>query len=363
MSTLWMPGVERRDTGRRLTMRGTGPRIFTWHTFEAPYSLTKARAFEVLDNNRSDPHFVFNPVAGWIFQMLPANTGGRTLRAKDPRTGQTASTNTWGTVHMQIEVIGYAARPWTSDLTPAGLDALQRLMDFLRSWGIPDQWCHNVRPPKYPGPGVPKRQPTMSGHYHHAGWPVNDHGDPGLMADPWTIAKAVEVVDQLTEYAEALLALGYPATPEGVRAYQAANTGAPHNLAVDGILGPKTATALEADMATLQDLEAAVGTVIAAIDTGMDSAENREGVGTGRDLTLGELARLNAARINTQRARHWDLVRAISASSTDPRAVGVAVADAIRGDIVDAIREAGSGADTEAVIAEIRSRLEPEDVA
>src|SRR5690606_6801205 len=183
MPDLWMPGVERRDTRRRLTMRGDhGARIFTHHTFETNYTITPDRAFEVLNTNKSDPHFVFNPVAGWIFQMLPANTGARTLRASG------ASTNTWGQIHMQVEVIGWAARPWTNDLTDAGRETLARLMDFLRSWGIPDRWCHGIRPPVYPGPGVTKRQPTMSGHFHHAGWVVNNHGDPGRIADPWAIA-------------------------------------------------------------------------------------------------------------------------------------------------------------------------------
>lgn len=42
---LWMPGVERYDTGRRLTMRGPrGLCILTWHTFEAPYTYSPIRA-------------------------------------------------------------------------------------------------------------------------------------------------------------------------------------------------------------------------------------------------------------------------------------------------------------------------------
>src|SRR5690606_30854634 len=100
-------------------------------------------------------------------------------------TGISAATNTHGQIHMQVEVVGYAANPWTDDLTDEGRAGLSRLIEFFRSWGIPDQWADDIRPPVYPGPGVKRLQPTESGHFHHAGWVVNDHGDPGAIADPW----------------------------------------------------------------------------------------------------------------------------------------------------------------------------------
>lgn len=184
MSDLWMSGVTRYDTGRRLSMGGQyGARLFTWHTFEAPYSYSPdlRAAVRYLSAQRSDPHFVFHPITGALVQMLPANTGGRTLRAPG------VSTNTWGAVHMQVEVIAYASRPWTRDLTVEGKETLARLMDYLRSWGVPDRWCHGVRPPRYPGGSVRRIQPTQSGHFHHAGWRGNDHGDPGAIRSPWTL--------------------------------------------------------------------------------------------------------------------------------------------------------------------------------
>lgn len=182
MPDLWMPGVTRADTGRRLTMRG-GPSLFTWHTFEAPYSYSPdlRAATRYLRSQRSDPHFVFHPITGALVQMLPATTGGRTLRAPG------VNTNTHGRVHLQVEVIAYASRPWTQDLTPAGRETLGQLLDYLRTWGIPDQWSHGVGPPRYPGGRVTRRQPTQSGHFHHAGWVGNDHGDPGAITDPWTL--------------------------------------------------------------------------------------------------------------------------------------------------------------------------------
>src|SRR5699024_6329576 len=100
MPDLWLPGIPHHDTKRRLTMAGqNGARIFTWHTFEAPYSLSMDAAWRYLRSQASDPHFVFNPVTGDLVQMLPATTGGRTLVAPDwPR----VHTNTYGAVHMQV---------------------------------------------------------------------------------------------------------------------------------------------------------------------------------------------------------------------------------------------------------------------
>lgn len=66
----------------------------------------------------------------------------------------------------------------------------------------------------------------------------------------------VEAVEDLTQHAEALGAFGFPATPEGVGGYQRLRSDAPHYLVVDKKFGPKTRTALEADMATLEDIAA-----------------------------------------------------------------------------------------------------------
>lgn len=203
MPELWMPGVPRYDTERRLTMRGDhDARIFTHHSFEAPYTYSPdcRAAAKYLASQKSDATFVYHPITGAIIQMLPMNSGARTLRASDPVTGVGVSTNTWGAVHAQVEVIAFARNPWTADLTAAGRETLRDLLEFLGTWGIPPRWCHGIRPPAYPGPGVSKMRPTESGHYHHAGWVANNHGDPGAIADPWTAAYAETEPSPMIKY-------------------------------------------------------------------------------------------------------------------------------------------------------------------
>ena len=189
MPELWMPGIPRVEpTGQTpipLGLQGRGLRLFTWHTFEADYTYSPdcVAAARYLNSQRSTSHFVWHPITGALVQLLPANVGARTLRANGP----TQHTNAFGDVHMQVEVIARAARPFTQDITPAGRESLSRLMDYLRSWGIPDQWAVTNPPPVYPGPGVTRGIPHRSGHTYHAGWWANDHGDPGAIAAPWTL--------------------------------------------------------------------------------------------------------------------------------------------------------------------------------
>ena len=203
MADLWIPGVPRIDTsdqGLLLGFGGEDEAYHTWHTFETgakgyDYSYDGLEASRYLISQRSTSHFVLHPTTGALVQLLPANMGARTLRVTDPRTGEFAETNRRGRVHFQTEVIANAARPFTFDLTRAGLDALTTLMNFLRAHGVPDQWAwtHGA-PPIFPGGSVPRRMPDRSGHAYHAGWPVNNHGDPGAIEAPWVaIEKEVPV--------------------------------------------------------------------------------------------------------------------------------------------------------------------------
>lgn len=182
MPELWMPGAVRVPSSRKITLNRNAFRICTWHTFECPYSWGIVQAAQYLINQASEATFVLHPRTGEVAQLQPVNVGARTLRAG------ACVTNAFGTIHVQIEVIGYARQPFTSDLTAAGRAGLRDLLEFLHSHGIPYQWATGVRPPVYPGPGVRRIYPTRSGHYFHAGWPCNDHGDPGAIADLWTAA-------------------------------------------------------------------------------------------------------------------------------------------------------------------------------
>ena len=183
---LWMPGAIQIPSSRRITLNNNGYRILTWHTFECPYSWTVRQALQFLINQATEA-FVFHPITGEWGQCQPMNTGARTLRAAG------AVTNAFGTVHQQVEVIGYAGKPFTNDLTPAGRAGLARGLAFFRQWGIPDQWAWTgvTRPPATYAEMLrfPKRAPDRSGHAFHSGWHGgNMHWDPGAIERPWVAA-------------------------------------------------------------------------------------------------------------------------------------------------------------------------------
>lgn len=252
MPDLWMPGALRIESTRRNPLNNNGFRLLTWHTFEAKYSLTVEAALRYLILKGSEA-FVFHPLTGQWGQCQPMNTGARTLKS-----ATNVPTNKFGTVHQQVEVIAYAANPWTNDLTPAGEAGLKRGLDFFRSWGIPDQWAwRDQPPPRYPGGSVRRRLPEQSGHAYHSGWPVNDHGDPGAIAAPWTLggtmtdptrprlgdrSETVRVVQHLLTkhgYDLALDGVFGAKTDIALRDFQTR-----HGLDVDGIAGPATMAAL-----------------------------------------------------------------------------------------------------------------------
>jgi hypothetical protein len=156
-----------------------GPPRWVWHTYEAGYGLTVRDGALALIRAGNEVHFVFNPITGQIAQLLPARLAGRGL--KNAVGG--VQTNRRGSVCLQVEVIARANRPWTGDLTRAGMDGLRRLVAFGRAWGIPDVWPAGP-PPAYPGGSSP-RNPLIwhnrAGHYGHSQVPENDHGDPGAI--------------------------------------------------------------------------------------------------------------------------------------------------------------------------------------
>jgi hypothetical protein len=183
MPDRWMPGVVRRvsahDGG---SMVGGEPRI-VWHTYEAPYAMTAVQGAQSLIRAGNEVHFVFDPVDGDLVQLLPANRAARGLRNAPGG----AQTNRFGTACIQVEVIGYAAHPWTADMTVKGQRTLGRLVDFVRSWGVPDEWPAGPPPAYVNGVGNRPADPRSSriwkhgGHFGHSQVPENDHGDPGAI--------------------------------------------------------------------------------------------------------------------------------------------------------------------------------------
>ena len=168
MPEMFLPGAVQRlasmDAG---PCSGNLPRI-VWHSTENDPSRTSAATIaNFLDRENFSVHLVWNPVSGAIVQTIPADRYGRGLK------GSGFPTNTMGNPCIQIEVVGFAADPFT-DGPCTGLD---RIMDWLRSFGIPDVFPSGVA-------GNRDRQTWQKpGHFTHAVAPDNDHTDPGLI-DP-----------------------------------------------------------------------------------------------------------------------------------------------------------------------------------
>ena len=245
MPDLWLPGIPRVDTGRGLNMRGTGERVFTWHTMEGAGISTRSAVWgaELMQRMKVDPTFVFNPVLGGLVQMLPMDKGCWTLRYKDA--SGSSATNVHGTIHGQVEVMAEAAHPFTDQLSRRGLDDLTTLINFLRSWGIPDRWCGDVAPPKYPGAGVTRFMPKSgeSGHTGHAMWRRNDHGDPGAIAAPWALLKEDKPVTKPEPTPDKPAVLRPGSEGPDVKDWQQTLNGLGADLKADGEFGPNTATA------------------------------------------------------------------------------------------------------------------------
>lgn len=180
---LWIDGFERlkpSKAGGEITSK-LGPRAI-WHTVEAPAGTEKMfrRMVDVLTGKSAEPHILIDPVTDRAGQFFPLDLSGRALKNDGSR-----QTNRTGVVCIQIEVMGYAADPFTNDDTWHPGPNWNALMDALRAWEIPDLFPMG-RPPKYPGASVRDRDiyygEDSAGHYCHANIPGNDHGDPGAIA-------------------------------------------------------------------------------------------------------------------------------------------------------------------------------------
>jgi hypothetical protein len=175
MPDLFLPGASHRlarmDGGA--CTGGHLPRV-VWHSTENDPAVTTAATIAAfLDRMNFSVHLVWNPAHGGIVQAIPANRYGRGLQEFG------FPTNTEGNPCIQIEVVGFAAHPFTNGPC-RGLD---RIMNWLRSFGIPDVFPSGVT-------GNRDRQTWQrAGHYTHAVTPDNDHTDPGQI-DPRRLFKA-----------------------------------------------------------------------------------------------------------------------------------------------------------------------------
>jgi|HubBroStandDraft_4_1064222.scaffolds.fasta_scaffold19869_3 hypothetical protein len=164
MADLFLPGAKHRlarmDGG---ACNGRLPRV-VWHSTENdPANTFAATIAAFLDRLNFSVHLVWNPVSGAVVQAIPANRYGRGLQEFG------FPTNTEGNPCIQIEVVGFAAHPFT-DGPCRGLGGI---MDWLRSFDIPDVFPSGVAGPR------DRQTWQRAGHFTHAVTPDNDHTDPG----------------------------------------------------------------------------------------------------------------------------------------------------------------------------------------
>jgi LysM domain len=166
MADLFLPGAKHRlariDGG---ATSGHLPRV-VWHSTENDPSNTFAATIAAfLDRLNFSVHLVWNPVSGAVVQAIPANRYGRGLQEFG------FPTNTEGNPCIQIEVVGFAAHPFTN----GPCRGLNGIMNWLRSFGIPDVFPSGVAGPR------DRQTWQRAGHFTHAVTPDNDHTDPGLI--------------------------------------------------------------------------------------------------------------------------------------------------------------------------------------
>ncbi|WP_052390410.1 peptidoglycan-binding domain-containing protein [Streptomyces sp. NRRL B-24484] len=188
MPDQFLPGAERRQLDDA-PMTGDGGTRTIWHitwdknaTAERPADLV---SFESLasyfygSGSGSAPHLLWDPFTGRVMQFFSATSRSKSVINAPGG----VETNRKGNVCIQIESLFFPycqvngkVYPTLADTPCIGLD---RIMAWLRSWGVPDVW------PMGEPTWTPRRDAAVwdraSGHYGHSQVPENDHNDPGPM--------------------------------------------------------------------------------------------------------------------------------------------------------------------------------------
>lgn len=131
------------------------------------------------------PHLIWDPFTGRIAQMFSATS--RSKAVVNAPGG--VETNRKGDICIQIEIlffpycrVGGKVYATVADTPCIGLD---RIMAWLRSWGVPDVWPMGA--PDWNSHRDAGVWDTRSGHYGHSQVPENDHTDPGPMPALFTV--------------------------------------------------------------------------------------------------------------------------------------------------------------------------------
>jgi hypothetical protein len=178
MGEIWIKEAERLGDGSIGGAMDTpsAPGRVVWHTTESGTGdASFAAVGKYLITVASEPHILYDPTTDRLGQYGPLNESARALK----NDGSTR-TNRTGKVCVQIEVLGRAARPFTSTWSPG--PNFVALMRAIRSWGVPDVFPMGT--PAATAASTSRDRTiwtTRGGHYGHGNVPGNDHWDPGAI--------------------------------------------------------------------------------------------------------------------------------------------------------------------------------------
>ncbi|MDQ1019064.1 peptidoglycan-binding protein LysM [Streptomyces afghaniensis] len=245
--TTWLAGVIRFGDGvigGPMDTPGNPPRV-VHHTTESPAGgkyLESVASY--LIRVASEPHLIYCPVTDRVGQFGPLHHSARALRNDGLR-----RTNREGRVCVQIEVLGYAARPWTDGWHPKTKPGWQRILAALHSWDVPDAWPAGP-PVPYPGGTAPRSRSlwqSRGGHFGHCHIPGNDHGDPGAINTGKLLTKKTASRPEGENRPPVSLARVVkaakkdPAGPDGHRTHPADVRPVEDALVAEGLLEPRYA--------------------------------------------------------------------------------------------------------------------------
>jgi hypothetical protein len=197
MPDLYLPGAERHDLTSG-AMAGDGGARTIWHitwdrnaTAAAPADLLPFDAlagYFAGDGAGVAPHVLWDPFTGRTAQFHPATQFSKSV----VNAPGGVETNRKGNVCIQIESLFFpycrvAGRVYAT-LADTPCVGLGGIVDWLRSWGVPDVWPMGV--PTWSANRSAATWDSHSGHYGHSQVPENDHTDPGPMPNLFGAAPA-----------------------------------------------------------------------------------------------------------------------------------------------------------------------------
>lgn len=157
------------------------PARAVWHTTESPAGASYFSSIAAyLIRVASEPQVIYDPVSDRLGQFGPLTQSARALQNDGSR-----RTNREGKVCIQVEVLGYASKPWTKGFDPAKKPNYRKLIAAMRAHGIADTWPAGK--PLATAAAVAKAPrsrttwQTKGGHFSHGQVPGNSHWDPGAI--------------------------------------------------------------------------------------------------------------------------------------------------------------------------------------